>query len=108
MQTDTLEQPGAGEFVRPPQVMALAHETFTQAELCEAFGVEKGHIIAAVTRFGMFLVSDKIGPAGRSPRQFHLLDAYALLIYLISTSTSEQPEGKHSSRKYQVCFSATL
>jgi hypothetical protein len=82
MPTDTLEQPGAGEFVRPPQVMALAHETFTQAELCKAFDVEKGHIIAAVTRLGMFLVSDKIGPAGRSPRQFHLLDAYALLIYL--------------------------
>jgi hypothetical protein len=68
-------------FVRPPQVDALGGETFTQREIAAAFGVNEGQIVAAVTRFGMFLISDKT-LRGRAGRRFHYLDALALLVFI--------------------------
>jgi hypothetical protein len=73
-------QTAHGKFVRPPQVVALAEKRFTLKELAEAFACDEGALIAAVTRFGMFLISEP--GHGRTPRQFHLLDAYALLVFL--------------------------
>jgi hypothetical protein len=68
-------------FARSPQVEALARETFTQREIAEAFRVNEGQLVAAVTRFGMFLISDKT-LRGRAPRRFHYLDALALLVFI--------------------------
>lgn len=70
----------AAPFVRPPQVAALAAESFTQKELAEAFEVKETAIIDAVSRFDMFLISKAGTP--RAPRRFHYLDALALLVYL--------------------------
>lgn len=69
------------EFVHPPQVEALSMETFTQREIADAFGVNEGQLVAAVTRFGMFMISDKT-LRGRAGRRFHYLDALALLVFI--------------------------
>ena len=65
----------------PSEVEALAGETFTQREIIDALGATEGQLVAAVTRFGMFLISDKV-PGGRAGRRFHYLDALALLVFV--------------------------
>jgi hypothetical protein len=67
-------------FPLPPQVETLLGETFTQREVAEALGVPVTKVIDAVTRFQMFLMSDRVH--GSSPRRFHFFDCYLLLIFL--------------------------
>ena len=67
-------------FVRPPQVADLVAETFTTRELAEAFDVKPATLELAFFRYDFMLISDPV--RGKAPRQFHYLDALALLVYL--------------------------
>ena len=67
----------AAEFVRPPQVAGLIHETFSGKEIAAAFKIPHERVIDIATRYNMFLISET---RERLRRNFHYLDSLAILV----------------------------
>jgi hypothetical protein len=110
---DAILERRASEFTRSSRVQELSRTSFRMHELAAALSgaltrpVSRSMLIEAVSRDRVLLVSDL--PAGPQPRQYHLLDAYSLGLYLaLSRIASRQTDHPSEVNQALVCETAHL